>query len=227
MNGVAKLLGHLRRAEAGNVRIHPGDARDLMDVLPEAGVARAFLLYPDPWPKARHHRRRFVTAEHLGPLARALRPGAELRVATDIADYARQALLEVPRAGFAWTAEAARGLAGAVGGLDADALRGEGGPRGAGAALPDVRAGLGLAGLGLRHVPRAPPGGRTRKRAGSTSWAASAFARSSGGSPHGSSGELERAPVVGDGMRGAAGLQAPRTASAGSWCWPCMNQRGA
>ncbi|WGH77761.1 tRNA (guanine(46)-N(7))-methyltransferase TrmB [Jannaschia ovalis] len=105
IDGVAKLLAKLRESQVDNVRIHPGDARDLMDVLPEAGIARAFLLYPDPWPKARHHRRRFVTPEHLEPLARVMRPGAELRVATDIPDYVRQTLEQVPRHGFTWTAE--------------------------------------------------------------------------------------------------------------------------
>lgn len=105
LNGVAMLLTKLRKQPAPNLRVHPGDARDLFDVLPEASVARAYLLYPDPWPKARHHRRRFVTQEHLEPLARAMRPGAELRVATDIADYVRQTLEEVPRAGFDWLAE--------------------------------------------------------------------------------------------------------------------------
>jgi tRNA (guanine-N7-)-methyltransferase len=60
------------------------------------------LLYPDPWPKRRHHRRRFVTPEHLAPLARVLKPGAEFRVATDIVDYVRQTLLEVPKQGFAY-----------------------------------------------------------------------------------------------------------------------------
>jgi tRNA (guanine-N7-)-methyltransferase len=74
-------------------------------VLPEASIERAFLLYPDPWPKKRHHRRRFVTADHLAPLHRALMPGAIFRVATDIPDYVRQALEEVPRAGFEWLAE--------------------------------------------------------------------------------------------------------------------------
>ena len=104
INGVAMLLGKIRRAGASNLAVHPGDARDLMDVLPDASIDRAFLLYPDPWPKTRHHRRRFVTPEHLEPLAKAMRPGAELRVATDIEDYVRQTLQEVPRAGFDWTA---------------------------------------------------------------------------------------------------------------------------
>ena len=104
INGVAACLGKIREAKLQNVAIHAGDARDLMDVLPDGSISKAFLLYPDPWPKARHHRRRFVTAEHLLPLARTLKPGAEFRVATDIPDYVRQALEETPKAGFQWTA---------------------------------------------------------------------------------------------------------------------------
>lgn len=100
VNGIAMCLGKIRRAGVSNIRIHPGDARDLMDALPEASISKAFLLYPDPWPKARHHRRRFVTPDHLGPLHRVLAPGAEFRIATDIDDYVRQALEEVPLAGF-------------------------------------------------------------------------------------------------------------------------------
>ena len=100
INGVAMLLGKIRAAGVGNVSVYPGDARDLLEVLPEGAIARAFLNYPDPWPKTRHHRRRFVTPDHLGPLARAMAPGAEFRVATDIPDYVRQTLQEVPRAGF-------------------------------------------------------------------------------------------------------------------------------
>ena len=100
INGVAMLLGKIRAAGVSNVSVHPGDARDLMDVLPDASVARAFLNYPDPWPKARHHRRRFVTPEHLVPLHRVMAPGAEFRVATDIPDYMRQTLEEVQKAGF-------------------------------------------------------------------------------------------------------------------------------
>lgn len=100
INGVAMLLGKIRAAGVENVSVHPGDARDLMDVLPEGSIAKAFLNYPDPWPKARHHRRRFVTPEHLIPLYRVMQPGAEFRVATDIPDYVRQTLEEVPKAGF-------------------------------------------------------------------------------------------------------------------------------
>jgi len=107
INGVAMLLGKIRHAGVDNLAVHPGDVRDLFDVLPAASISRAFLLYPDPWPKTRHHRRRFVTAEHLEPLARVLKPGALLRVATDIPDYVRQTLEQVPRHGFDWLAERA------------------------------------------------------------------------------------------------------------------------
>ncbi|MFA8387697.1 MAG: tRNA (guanosine(46)-N(7))-methyltransferase TrmB [Pelagibaca sp.] len=105
INGVAMLLGKVRDAGVTNLRVHPGDARDLFDVLPEGSVDKAFLLYPDPWPKKRHHRRRFVTQNHLVPLYAVLAPGAEFRVATDIPDYVRQTLIEVPKAGFEWLAE--------------------------------------------------------------------------------------------------------------------------
>ena len=100
VNGIAMCLGKIRHAGAQNIRIHPGDVRDLMDALLAASIAKAFLLYPDPWPKARHHRRRFVTRDHLQPLHRILAPGAEFRIATDIEDYVRQTLEEVPEAGF-------------------------------------------------------------------------------------------------------------------------------
>ena len=91
INGVAMLLGRIRAAGVTNLAVHPGDARDLIEVLPAGLLARAFLNYPDPWPKRRHHRRRFVTAERLAMLARVMAPGAEFRIATDIADYVRQA----------------------------------------------------------------------------------------------------------------------------------------
>jgi tRNA (guanine-N7-)-methyltransferase len=105
INGVAMLLGKIRESRAENIKVHPGDARDMFDVLPDQSLSRAFLLYPDPWPKKRHHRRRFVTPEHLEPLSRKLKPGAIFRVATDIEDYVRQTLEQVPRHGFEWLAE--------------------------------------------------------------------------------------------------------------------------
>jgi len=106
INGVAMLLGKIRKAGIGNIAIHPGDVRDLFDVLPNGSIDRAFLLYPDPWPKARHHRRRFVTREFLDPLADVMAPGADLRIATDIEDYVRQTLQEMhAHPGFDWLAE--------------------------------------------------------------------------------------------------------------------------
>jgi tRNA (guanine-N7-)-methyltransferase len=98
VNGVATLLGHVETRGLGNVRVHFGDARDLLEVLPTASVARVFLLYPDPWPKARHHRRRFVNAENLAALARIMAPGAELRIASDIPDYVTHALAALAEA---------------------------------------------------------------------------------------------------------------------------------
>ncbi len=105
INGVAMLLGKVRNADVTNLAIHPGDVRDLFDVLPDQSVSKVFLNYPDPWPKKRHHRRRFVTPEHLEPLVRVMKPGAVFRVATDIPDYVRQTLEEVPKQGFTWLAE--------------------------------------------------------------------------------------------------------------------------
>lgn len=89
IDGVASCLSRLEAAagDTGTVRVHHGDARDLMDALPEAGTGRAFLLYPDPWPKAKHHKRRFVNPENLDSFARILRDGAHLRVASDIPEY--------------------------------------------------------------------------------------------------------------------------------------------
>ncbi|MEL0285711.1 MAG: tRNA (guanine(46)-N(7))-methyltransferase TrmB, partial [Paracoccaceae bacterium] len=100
VNGVAMLLGKIEREKIANIRIYPGDVRDLFDVLPEKSIAKAFLLYPDPWPKKRHHRRRFVTPDHLWPLARVMQEACEFRVATDIEDYVRQTVSEVPNCGF-------------------------------------------------------------------------------------------------------------------------------
>ncbi|WP_428548850.1 tRNA (guanosine(46)-N7)-methyltransferase TrmB [Profundibacter sp.] len=106
INGVAMLLGKIREAGVDNVAVHPGDVRDLFDVLPDGSIDRAFLLYPDPWPKARHHRRRFVTPEHLDPLAQVLKRGAIFRVATDIPDYVRQTMEQMmARDDFEWLAE--------------------------------------------------------------------------------------------------------------------------
>ena len=70
------------------MRLYDDDARHVLDWLPEASMGRVFVLFPDPWPKKRHRKRRFLSADGLSSLARVLRPGGELRFATDIADYA-------------------------------------------------------------------------------------------------------------------------------------------
>jgi tRNA (guanine-N7-)-methyltransferase len=98
VNGVAMALGRIAAAGVGNVRLHPGDARDLIEVLPAGALARVFLLYPDPWPKARHRRRRFASAENLAALRSAMAPGAELRIATDMPSYVEHALAAVAAA---------------------------------------------------------------------------------------------------------------------------------
>ena len=83
VNGVAGLLGQVARLGLDNVRVFPDDARGLIEALPDACLGRVFLLFPDPWPKARHGERRFIGRDNLGRLARVLKDGAELRVATD------------------------------------------------------------------------------------------------------------------------------------------------
>ncbi len=102
VNGTAQALGRIEAAGVANVRLHPGDARDLIELLPAGALSRVFLLYPDPWPKSRHHARRFVNAETLDALARAMAPGAELRLATDMDAYVGHALEAVAaHGGFA------------------------------------------------------------------------------------------------------------------------------
>ncbi len=110
LNGVAMLLARVEAADLANLRIHPGDARDLMDLLPAASLSRVCLLYPDPWPKTRHRSRRFMNPENLASLARIMRQGAELRLATDVPAYARDALRAAAAAAeaFALAEDAAR-----------------------------------------------------------------------------------------------------------------------
>ena len=86
-NGIAKLLVEIERRRLANVRIFPDDARLLLAALPAECLDRVFVLFPDPWPKARHQKRRLVSAETLDRLAVLMRDGAELRLATDDSDY--------------------------------------------------------------------------------------------------------------------------------------------
>ncbi len=93
ISGVAKLLSKIGQSNISNIRLYTGDARDIVDALPDASLGRVFILFPDPWPKTRHHKRRFVQTDTLDSLARVMKPGAELRFASDDAPY------------FEWTLE--------------------------------------------------------------------------------------------------------------------------
>ena len=108
VNGVASLVRHVADRGLGNVRLHPGDGRDLLAALPDASVSRVFVLFPDPWPKSRHHKRRLINAETIAELARVMKPGAVLRFATDWADYLGWTLERFAASpAFTWTAERA------------------------------------------------------------------------------------------------------------------------
>jgi len=108
VNGMAKALAAIDEKKLGNIRLHHGDATDVLPWLPAASVARFDLLYPDPWPKRRHWKRRFVQDDSVGAIARIVRPGGEFRFASDIPDYVCWTLARLMRApGFVWTAEQA------------------------------------------------------------------------------------------------------------------------
>ena len=104
--GVAKLLTKLEEAPLNNVRLYEGDGREIIEALPDASLGRFFLLFPDPWPKTRHHKRRFLQMEMLDQLARVLKPGAELRFATDDKSYLPYALERLmAHPAFDWLAD--------------------------------------------------------------------------------------------------------------------------
>jgi tRNA (guanine-N7-)-methyltransferase len=104
-DGVVKALASIEEHGLANVRIAVEDARDLLRWLPGATLARVFILFPDPWPKKRHVKRRLVAGNLFALLARAMAPGAELRIATDIGDYARTMLLAArEHPDFVWQA---------------------------------------------------------------------------------------------------------------------------
>jgi tRNA (guanine-N7-)-methyltransferase len=108
LNGVAAALAGLERERLDNVRLRRGDAQALVEAAPDRLFSRVFILYPDPWPKRRHHKRRVIAADMIEALARVMRSGGELRFATDVDDYAGWTLkrfLASPH--FRWTANRA------------------------------------------------------------------------------------------------------------------------
>ena len=107
-NGVASAVRHIAEQGLQNVRLHDGDVRDLIARLPDASLTRVFILFPDPWPKARHHKRRLVQPELVADLPRVLAPGGRLRFASDWADYVDWALLRLTATNtFTWQGERA------------------------------------------------------------------------------------------------------------------------
>ena len=104
VNGVAKLLGSIKQSDIGNVRIYDQEVIHLIEVLPDASIDQVAILYPDPWPKLRHKKRRLISREFLVNLARIMKPGSELRFATDIDDYAGWTLSRIEESKFfSWT----------------------------------------------------------------------------------------------------------------------------
>ena len=108
LNGVAAVLAGLEREQLSNVRLRRGDAQALIEAAPDGYFSRVFILYPDPWPKRRHHKRRVVEVGMIAGLARVMRRGGELRFATDIDDYAGWTLKRfLASPSFRWTANRA------------------------------------------------------------------------------------------------------------------------
>jgi tRNA (guanine-N7-)-methyltransferase len=108
VNGMAKALALIEAQRCDNIRLHFGDATELIGWVPKASLKRVDLIYPDPWPKRRHWKRRFVQDESLQKIAGVLEPDGDFRFVTDIPDYAAWTLERIARTpAFAWTAERA------------------------------------------------------------------------------------------------------------------------
>ena len=104
LNGVVGALGHIREDGLENVRLYMGDALDVLNRLPDASLERVYLLHPDPWPKARHAKRRFMNAGPINMVARKLKPGGEFRFGTDHPVYVAHAMMVMQQqaANFGW-----------------------------------------------------------------------------------------------------------------------------
>jgi tRNA (guanine-N7-)-methyltransferase len=106
INGVAKLLALIEENGLSNIRIHDDDARDLLDTLPDASLSHIYILYPDPWPKSRHQRRRVVNQETVPQMHRVLKRGGYVLFASDIPNYIAWTLYEMrQQGGFRWLAQ--------------------------------------------------------------------------------------------------------------------------
>ena len=109
LNGVVGALGHIRDGDSTNVRLHMGDALEVVERLPDASLDRVYLLHPDPWPKARHAKRRMINHGPLDLIAAKLKPGAEFRLGTDDPTYCRWAMMMMnQRRDFDWLAQTPR-----------------------------------------------------------------------------------------------------------------------
>jgi tRNA (guanine-N7-)-methyltransferase len=108
VNGMAKILAQIEAHDIGNIRLFAGDAAELLAWAPPRSLARIDLIHPDPWPKRRHWKRRFVQDATVAAMARVLKPHGEFRFVSDIADYCAWTLAHLARsADFTWTAERA------------------------------------------------------------------------------------------------------------------------
>ncbi len=105
INGLAQCCVRIAENALSNIRLYDGDARRIVTALAPGILDRVFILFPDPWPKRRHHKRRIIDRILLGHLARALKPGRDIRLATDDPDYAEWMLFEASKVdGISWTA---------------------------------------------------------------------------------------------------------------------------
>lgn len=103
LNGVAKAVRGISDKSLGNLRLHRGDARDVLALLPDECLAKVFVLFPDPWPKARHHKRRIINAQFIQDLHRVIKPGGTFRFGSDIIHYVDWSLTRIKaHGGFRW-----------------------------------------------------------------------------------------------------------------------------